>query len=1299
MIKQVNTGDILFLIIFIGLNLVIDFSLRERGEGRKMLKKKFLLFSLVLILSLFLTSFAHAVKGEAANWEQFQKDFYNSGQTTSPAPITNITQGWRQQVQVDNPANPMAGICVAPIVAEDKVFVLDACGRMWAFEAKTGAKIWSTDLSCTGYKFQLATPVYGEGKIFAATNDGHVYALKADDGTIIWGPISTGDTQLNTPVKYADGKVFAGSWIGKKYYCLNASNGNILWTQLSTTGGGYYWAGACVIGNYLIYGDSSSVLACIDKNNAQLIDEIKLKEIESKATEIHSSITYNSSKGKIYFTDRSGYCWAFSFDQVNGKLTYSWHKEIGSYSSSTPVVAGDKIYVGNGRYGGYGQLVCLNEADGSILWIFDVEGGVKSSPTVSLQDGKTYIYFTTNCEYGTAYCVDENGDLLWEFTPEEEAGKSGGYILHGMAISDGWAYFGNDGGGLYALTTGGLPDKPDLVITKVTVPEPVYVKIPTTVTAIVYNRGGIGSPNFTVSFKAGEEPAVTETVYGLAAGEGKPVNFNWKPAGEGEITLTLIADSGNSITEANEYNNERLKKVKVVPKGPVKVNVRVEGKDKTIFNDQVTVGPSIIITKEGHPYNINDPTALGALDEAAKSGEFPYVTTDAWGFLFVDEIAGEKNDPVTWDGWMYRVDWVSPPVGAAGYILDSANKEVLWYYGSWAAQPLKVSLDKTNISPGETFTATVEAYNDPDSTWSSVYGESVSVAVYSPNGEFISRFPVSDPSGKVSLTLNNTGQYLVFADGGDFTKYIRSNQEKVTVTTTGGGGGPGTITVHLKITGKNGENFCDSNIQIETGKTVLDVLLKAKTLGLLTSVEVNYDCQWFTGAFVEGINGQVARCGEGYEGWVFEVNSMPATKCAIEMYVNNGDRILWKWSSGMEGTPGAGATTGASPNLTASEVEKAKQDGLKAVTKTIKEEINIEGKALLKAAALNIEIILKLEDGKVALNIPFGACEVKEQELLHVKITPLTEDKTKEYLAKVPAGLKPVGKVYEIKAALKEGNQEKPLTWKKELNLIFSYQGNEIGTAANLAGYVFNEQSKNWEPVASSKVVPEKKEVSFLVSHLSKFVLMERLTAPEEKPKEEKKIVSFKDLPDNHWAKEMIEFMTTKGILKGYPDGTCRPDKMVNRAEFTAVLTRTLGLKEIAGATTIFHDVKPNDWHYHTVVTACYYGLVKGYVVENRQIFNPHKPVTREEIAVVLERVLTLKEYATKAKATPGRETLAYFKDQPQISAWAKKAVAFAVNQGLVEGYPDKNFKPKGNATRAELATILKRLWSIAYPA
>ncbi|HAG09323.1 MAG TPA: hypothetical protein DCK87_07185, partial [Desulfotomaculum sp.] len=442
-----------------------------------MLKKKlWLIFSLALILSLFLVSFAYADrKGNEGNikagtgWEQFQQDSLNSGQTESPAPTTNITQGWRRQVQVDNPQAPMAGVNVTPLVAENKVFILDACGGLWAFEAKTGAKIWRTDLSCTGRKFQLATPAYHARKLFVATNDGHVYALEAGNGNIIWDKVIAGKgDQLNTPVKYADGKVYLGSWRNKVYYCLDALSGEILWQRPSTTGGGYYWSGACVAGNYLVFGDESAVLTCVNKDSGELGDEKSLGAIAKEARRIHSSVTCSPQTNRVFFTDEGGHCWAFNCNPQTGQLAYAWHKKIGRVSTSTPAIFKGKIYVGSGTHAFPGNLYCLEEATGKERWKFtppdDGESskpGIQSSPSLSLQEGKVYLYFITTYENATAYCLDDNGNKLWSFTGQE-AGTSGGYTTSCLAITDGWAYFGNDGGWVYALTgkAAGQPKQP-----------------------------------------------------------------------------------------------------------------------------------------------------------------------------------------------------------------------------------------------------------------------------------------------------------------------------------------------------------------------------------------------------------------------------------------------------------------------------------------------------------------------------------------------------------------------------------------------------------------------------------------------------------------------------------------------------------------------------------------------------------------------------------------------------------------------------------------------------------------------
>jgi outer membrane protein assembly factor BamB len=353
----------------------------------------------------------------------------------------------------------MAGVNVTPLVAENKVFILDARGGMWAFEAKTGNQLWKTNLSCTGYKFQLATPAYAEGKLFVATNDGHVYALEAKSGNIIWDKVIAGKSdQLNTPVKYADGKVYVGAWKNKTYYCLDALSGEVLWQRSSTTGGGYHWAGACVVGNYLVFGDESAVLTSVNKDNGELADEKSLLAITKEAKKIHSSITYNPQINRVYFTDEGGHCWAFNCNPQTGQLTYAWHKKIGRMSTSTPAVFKGKVYVGSGTYVFQGDLYCLEEATGKELWKFTPpdagehsKPGIQSSPSLSLQEGKVYLYFTTNYEKSAVYCLDENGNKFWSFT-SQEAGTSGGYTTSCLAIADGWVYFGNDGGWVYALT-------------------------------------------------------------------------------------------------------------------------------------------------------------------------------------------------------------------------------------------------------------------------------------------------------------------------------------------------------------------------------------------------------------------------------------------------------------------------------------------------------------------------------------------------------------------------------------------------------------------------------------------------------------------------------------------------------------------------------------------------------------------------------------------------------------------------------------------------------------------------------
>jgi len=180
--------------------------------------------------------------------------------------------------------------------------------------------------------------------------------------------------------------------------------------------------------------------------------------------EIRSSIAWNESTGRIYFTGKKpsagGHAYAVGFDLNTGHFntTDYWFTKIG-YSTSTPVVYNGRVYVciGGVYQGESYALRCLSESDGNILYNYSAGSDVsQSSPAVSVVDGHVYIYFTTNVNNGSAYCVEDTGSALvekWEWNPPEPDNE---FILQGMTISDGMVYFGTDEGYVYALKEGGL---------------------------------------------------------------------------------------------------------------------------------------------------------------------------------------------------------------------------------------------------------------------------------------------------------------------------------------------------------------------------------------------------------------------------------------------------------------------------------------------------------------------------------------------------------------------------------------------------------------------------------------------------------------------------------------------------------------------------------------------------------------------------------------------------------------------------------------------------------------------------
>ncbi|WP_334111153.1 S-layer homology domain-containing protein, partial [Thermodesulfitimonas autotrophica] len=180
---------------------------------------------------------------------------------------------------------------------------------------------------------------------------------------------------------------------------------------------------------------------------------------------------------------------------------------------------------------------------------------------------------------------------------------------------------------------------------------------------------------------------------------------------------------------------------------------------------------------------------------------------------------------------------------------------------------------------------------------------------------------------------------------------------------------------------------------------------------------------------------------------------------------------------------------------------------------------------------------------------------------------------------------------------------------------------------------------------------------------------------------------TFADLA-GHWAKADVELLASRHIISGLTPNQFAPEKTITRAELAALLVRALGLEE--GQTAVrFSDVPANAWYTGPVAAAAAAGLVKGYADNT---FRPLTTATRQEIAAVFARALEYEGKKPSVTSAEQQKLLNRFRDRAQIGAWAQAAIAAAVKEGILTGRRADTFAPRGLATRAEVAAMLKRV-------
>ena len=176
----------------------------------------------------------------------------------------------------------------------------------------------------------------------------------------------------------------------------------------------------------------------------------------------------------------------------------------------------------------------------------------------------------------------------------------------------------------------------------------------------------------------------------------------------------------------------------------------------------------------------------------------------------------------------------------------------------------------------------------------------------------------------------------------------------------------------------------------------------------------------------------------------------------------------------------------------------------------------------------------------------------------------------------------------------------------------------------------------------------------------------------------------FTDVNYGDWYHEAVDFAVANGLFKGMSDTTFEPNTAMNRAMLVTVLWRYAGSPK--EGTNTFTDVKNGQWYTDAIAWASSNGIVGGVGAGK---FDPDGKVTREQLAAILYRYSNSEGFDTGK-----RGDLASFPDAGKVSSWAGDAYAWAVGEGLIGGNViggKAMLDPQGNATRAQVATILMR--------
>lgn len=400
----------------------------------------------------------------------------NASVTDASTPRIKDEAGLRWAVKFDD------GYVSPELIVGDEVVVTSgrgSKGKITKLDKKTGEIVAQADMH-NASAYSLVPPTYGDGKIFVTLSGGGLEAFDAKTLKSLWYFKDELGGQGNCPVVYSDGRVYTGYWNGEtaggNYVCVDAQAGKLVWKEPSK--GGYYWAGALAVDNYLLFCSDDGKPAgeagysLITSCNKATGDMISAFAIEG---DLRSGVAFDPDSGRIFFTSKTGHLYSLWLDRSDGNLYDLKSVKIGTESTATPVVYDGRVYVGasSGGFSG-GTLSVVDAKTTELLYQLDgssgIGGAVKSTPLVSTaylgESGKLRLYFTVNYPPGGITMVSvepasteaSQASVTALFTPPEELRQ---YCIASVVCDEeGNLYYRNDSNYLMCVGRGGVdPEK------------------------------------------------------------------------------------------------------------------------------------------------------------------------------------------------------------------------------------------------------------------------------------------------------------------------------------------------------------------------------------------------------------------------------------------------------------------------------------------------------------------------------------------------------------------------------------------------------------------------------------------------------------------------------------------------------------------------------------------------------------------------------------------------------------------------------------------------------------------------